>query len=133
MKTGMLVAHEDMEVEAEGSGLQRVLNIAELRDKILTYFHPSRLEDIQGVVSLWSLGLWSDDQVREHFLDGHRPRDGDFLSPDMDPQSQLSLVKYAMKLENENSLNELSKEDLWIVAKYQRMIMLFRQLSSRLL
>ena len=47
----------------------------------LSYFHPRRLKDIQGVVSLWSLGLWRDEQVREHFLDGRSY--GGLLSPEI--------------------------------------------------
>eukprot|EP00890_Picochlorum_soloecismus_P003578 jgi/Picsp_1/4220/NSC_01729-R1_ankyrin repeat protein len=100
-------------VEKGALDLQRLLDVPELRDAFLTHFHPKRLEDIQGVVSLWSLGLLKDNEkVREHFLDGRQGRHGEFLSLDMDIWRQRYIVRYAMGLER-SALDDLSGDDLW--------------------
>jgi len=100
-------------VEKEAPDLQSLLEIPGLSKAFLTYFHPKRLEDIQGVVSLWSLGLLRDNEkVREHFLDGRQGRYGEFLSLEMDIWRQRYIVRYAMALDL-HALDDLSGVELW--------------------
>eukprot|EP00890_Picochlorum_soloecismus_P003579 jgi/Picsp_1/4221/NSC_01730-R1_---NA--- len=91
-----------------------LLEIPGVSDTLLAHFHSKRLEDIQGVGSLWSVGLLKDEEkVRRHFLNGRRGRYGELLSPDVDIEDQRDMVRYAMALDSRAAVDDLSRDDWW--------------------
>ena len=103
-------------VDEIDSDLEILLDNPFLRHVLLTHFHPKRLEDIQGLISLWSLGLLRDDETRELFSKVYRFRQSEFLSPDMEETEQRNVIRNAMNLDME-ALGDMSGEEMW--SRYQ--------------
>lgn len=47
--------------------LSYVLEIRGIRENLMECFHRNRLEDSLAVLSLWTMGLLREEDVKEHF------------------------------------------------------------------
>lgn len=100
------------------TGLELLFRTSGLKEYFLLKFHPNSLEDIQGVVSLWTLGFIRDAEAKEHFSKGMgNPR---FLYPPRKehPESWKFTILDMLAEWNED-ISNLSNDEIWY--KYQFM------------